>query len=198
MRKVILLPLFALAACGNQTSPSSVATSSASDSGKIELQMGSPDQTVKTWWKIRDVAEQDAQRQCKSGADHYKNGAEYRYANQIVTGPAAINIQPADGHCILKSYKREIIEVKVESDTRAVVLARIKANTPIPQGQHLSEHEAKWREEGLGYKYILEKIGKDWKISQLYSLESGLREEWKPFFEDAVVFPAHTLVWGQQ
>lgn len=198
MRKLFLLPLIAAVACSNQTSAPPVAAQSKSDTSAIDLQMASPDQTVKTWWKIRDVADQDTQKQCEIGAAHYKNSDEYKFTNLIVTGPASVSTQPSDGHCVLKTYKREILEVKVESDTRAVVLARIKASTAIPQGAQLSEIELKWREEGLGYKYVLEKIGKDWKISQLYTLESGLKEEWKPYFEETVVFPTHTLVWGQQ
>lgn len=71
----------------------------------------------------------------------------------------------------LKKYWREIQEVKVETDTRAVVHALVKDITPIPAGAVPTENDKVWRAEGLRGKYLLEKTEDGWKVAQVYEFK---------------------------
>lgn len=71
--------------------------------------------------------------------------------------------------CTDDSYSKEIIEVKSESETRAIVFAKIKNNTPIPDGARPDVEDIKTREKGKNYKYVLEKDSEGWKVVQVYA-----------------------------
>jgi hypothetical protein len=164
----------------------------------VEMQLGSPDQAIKTWWKIRDLSEARDKEACEQRLANYKESSLYKYAKGISTGPAAARAEPSPFGCRLDVYNRDIIEVKVESDTRAVVLAAIRPATPVPAGAELTSIETKGREEGARYKYVLEKVGKEWKVAQLYHFENYGEDHWKPVFEESPKPPVHWFAYGVQ
>lgn len=199
MRKVLLIvPLLLLSACSNQSEGTSPSHTKATPERRVDLQLSSPDQSVKTWWKIRDLSEVADEKFCRKRQVDYKSSQDYEYVKAVSTGVVAASAEPLPYACKVKTFSRDIQEVKVESETRAVVLARIKATTPLPAGIALDSHESKWRDEGELYKYVLEKVGKEWKISQIYTFENRGNDPWKPVFEDTPKESAHSLVWGPQ
>jgi len=197
MRKLFLLPVVALAACGSHDSPSVGSAQTASAIQKVELQLGSPDQAVKTWWRIRDFAEAESKANCEK----LPRGDELRstkYERAIYTGTALADLEPPPRTCSADSYNREIIEVKVESETRAIVLAHLKPTTPLPAGVTLTVGQAKDREEGTRYRYILEKVGKEWKIAQMYRYAEYRDDLWEPVFGEPLQPTPHYFVVGAQ
>lgn len=63
---------------------------------------------------------------------------------------------------------RTIQEVKVESESRAVVIANIRNTTPIPAGAQPDKYDTERREHGELFRYVLEKSGTSWQIAEVY------------------------------
>ena len=79
--------------------------------------------------------------------------------------------------------EREIVAVQVETETRAVVIAKIRATTPVPSGVTLTERESSQRRDGFPYKYVLEKAKDGWKIEQIYTKDI-ISSDWEPMFKE--------------
>jgi hypothetical protein len=192
MKKLlIVLPLF-LAACGNSSTGKPVAAQSAN---VPKLELNSPDQAVKTWWKVRDSIQIERDNNCERNKEVEKSAAVA--AVKDVTTGLALQSGEFDSLCVHPRFGREIVEVKVESETRAVVLAKIKATTPIPAGATPDEQDLKRRAEGDLYKYVLEKVGKDWKIAQIYSHQSYGGDPWSPEYKEPKPY-VHAFIFGPQ
>lgn len=116
----------------------------------------------------------------------------------MTTGAALTNQDPPAEPCELAVLSRDIAEVKVESETRAVVLAKIKPATPIPVGAVLTAEQSKRREEGARYKYVLEKVGVEWKVAQIYQFWDFGDDPWKPIFEEVRTRTPHYYLYGPQ
>lgn len=195
MQKLTLVVLLVLAGCNKL--PGNTSTKSAT-TDPVKLELASPDQAVKTWWHIRDVALAESHQRCEEYARSLVEENGFKGGEAISTGVARANLGRKPD-CSKISYSREIAEVKVESDTRAVVLAKIKATTPIPPGGEPDADDVKRREQGFPYKYVLEKVGKDWKIAQIYTFASYKETDpWSPVFSDTNKPFVHAYVGGAE
>lgn len=67
--------------------------------------------------------------------------------------------------------KRDILEVKSESETRFVVVAKITDTTPIPDGHQLTDLEREKRDFGTLAKYVVEKGPDGWRLTQAWYKE---------------------------
>ena len=72
----------------------------------------------------------------------------------------------------LESFIRDIVDVKIESESRAVIIANIKNSTPIPPGAELSKYQEQSRNEGDKYKYVLEKSQPGWQIAEIWDFKT--------------------------
>jgi len=90
--------------------------------------------------------------------------------------------------CTLESYAREIHNVNRESETRAVVSAVIRNSRPIPSGAEPTDFERKTRAEGVKFRYVLEKSGESWLLTQVYmydEVENFLKKDpWRNVYSD--------------
>lgn len=195
MRKLVLLLPLLLSACGNQLS--SANTTAAADA-PTKLELDSPDHAVKTWWKTRDAIAAHANAACPGVNQMRMDSNGFKDGSSITTGAARATFEEKP-QCTLRTYSREITEVKVESETRAIVLAKIKATTPIPPDATPDDRDLKYRAEGFPYKYVLEKVGKDWKIAQVYSYKTyGDGDPWEATFAEKPKPYVHSLIYGPQ
>jgi hypothetical protein len=138
-----------------------------------------------------------APKNCLESIDEHVRTDAYKGGEKMTTGAAhAEFINKPD--CAPQTYSREIVEVKVESDTRAIVLAKIKATTPIPSGATPDADDLKKREEGFPYKYLLEKVGSEWKIAQIYSYASYKDNHWDPLYTETPAPRVHSYIFGVQ
>lgn len=186
----------ALAACSSNGAPENAVSG---PQKIVNVETNSPDQTIKSWWKIRDLANEEKAKECERNSARLREHIATKYTASVFTGPALVSVQrPAQ--CEVDMYSRDIVEVKVESETRAVVLATIKATTPIPAGATPAEHELKNRAEGYRYKYVLEKVGSVWKIAQIYTLQTYRTDSdpWDPLFSDSPKPYISSYVFGLQ
>jgi len=188
---------FLLAGCGEKPAAPVPTTGKSAAPHKISLRLASPDQTIKTWWNIRDLEEIENKERCETRPVAEEDESE-KYGKTISIGAALASYDMSPPKCRADIYSRDIIEVKVESETRAVVLARIKPATPVPEGVSLAASQEKERSEGALYRYVLEKVDSEWKIEQMYRRSDYGDNAWRPVFEGNAPESAHTFVYGPQ
>ena len=91
-----------------------------------------------------------------------------------------------EGECGLKppSFDRQITKVEVQSETRAVVTARIKNVTPPEVGATLDDESRTAKEAGEPFQYLLERkdAKSGWKITKIASFPS-YASDWKDVYE---------------
>jgi hypothetical protein len=179
-----LIIAFGLVACADKDkSANTAAAVPKAEAPKIDST--TPDSTVKSLWALRDQRAALNEKLCRSDsgtvADVKTND---ELVKQLVEG-AVKSTFSAERNCIADKIRREIQEVKIETETRAVVFAAAYNITPIPAGAEPDKYDSKWRAEGFRYKYLLEKMSGKWLITQIYQVDqfdtSG-EQNWKPQF----------------
>lgn len=194
MKKIVLsLAVVSLiAGCGERAAPKSDANKPPRVTVKVDT--SSPDNAVKSWWSLMDHKMQAQNDFCeKYEGDH---SAELsKFAAQISQGAVLSAIQrPVD--CSGQVFRRDIQEVKVESETRAIVFVKVHNITPIPAGAIGDTYDEKWRKDGKAFKYLVEKLNGAWLISQIYMVDDIGDEKWTELYEatpkpyyPSIVFP---------
>jgi hypothetical protein len=154
---------------------------------QITLENSSPDAALKSWWKYIDFRMKEEVDRCNFLKAQGKPKHESLVTKVAVADVRAYLTTMRD-ECEGDVVKREIDEVKVETDTRAVAVARIYNASPIPPGVTPSVHEEKQRKEGFQYRYLLEKEDSFWKVSQVYEFNryrsSASDPMWKPLAKE--------------
>ena len=164
----------------------------------LDLSMNTPGATVASWWRALDANESAANRRCQRWVGEMQASPESAALLSVTTGMAQDSLHQLGKRCTQELYSREIVEVKTDSETRAVVLATIKAATPIPAGVAIGDAELERRAKGKRYKYVLDRVDGKWKIAQIYMEEASMdsrADPWRPVFSQPKPF-VHTLVYG--
>lgn len=132
----------------------------------VSLDTKTPDHALRSWWhwtevndslmsaerRLPDVARERSRLQTRLGA--------------ILTSDALAEARNGASPTP-EQIRREIIEVKNESDTRAVVLARITNITPVPPSATPTEYDIKRRRDGELFRYIFDRDSTGWKLAQV-------------------------------
>jgi len=152
----------------------------------------SPDNFIKSWWAYMDYTNAVRYAECLEAAVGAQVSARRKialeYFKQAVT-PAAEATFPSDqsraASCVHERVTRDISSVKVETETRSVILATLRNTTPVPPGVVASESDLEARQKGIELKYLLEKVDGKWRLAQIYSsnLLYGLTKDgaqWQP------------------
>lgn len=163
----LLLCAGMVAACGGgdkapSESKTTAPTASVSPPAPQVLRdLSTPDRALKSYWTASEsLAINDYQRIKEYIADRIKIFGPYLSEQELNT------LKQDTG---ITKLSREIVEVKTESESRAVVIARIKNATPYQAGVTISDYQKKSRENGDLYKYVMERVGSEWKIGEIYS-----------------------------
>ena len=144
-----------------------------------EVSSNSPDVTVKSWWRVKDAGVVMYIEACKG---YMRAEAPYLAKLAELSTPEIYNGRECPK--IPDTYDRQITKVDVQSDTRAVVMARIRNTTPPDEGAALTEEEKSRKESGEAYQYVLERkdSSSDWKIAQVSNMPSWARD-WQVVFK---------------
>lgn len=197
MRYVLAISALALvAACGSKTSTTGAATAPPAPT----IDASSPDLALKSWWRVRDYENALTAEHCKRSVEWRTAGVYRKAMEKIATGPALNEAVDVPGLCDVQVYARSIIEVKVESDTRAVAIASVKQATPPPASAVMTASDVQAREKGGRYKYVLERVGKDWRIAEVYEFSEYAAggDPWRAQTQAVVGPVVHTSVYGIQ
>lgn len=166
-----------------------------------ELDLKSPDSAVKSWWRVFDYKMELEKEDCLRRAGG-KSDAYLQVLRKMVNIDFLKSEEKASSinNCVSEKFDREIQEVKVESETRAIVIAKIKNTTPIPPDADRSEFIMEARAKGELFKYLFEKTEADWRLSEVYKYDESnkilKKDVWRRIYErDASSVPA--WVWMQ-
>lgn len=169
MRKALaLLPLcVSLTACDKVSSVfgtgSPSQASAATVSYDFEINTTSPDQALKTWWRYLDTKEAMEYARCHSFAQKDAEGFD---VSSVSTGSVEQSVNSTKMLCWRSLYEREILEVKQETDTRAI--AFVKVTNAVPTSVTPTPEQEKARKVGERFKYLIEKTPGGWRVSQVY------------------------------
>ncbi len=169
-----------LAACTDQASTNATQAGAATTVPAAPVaDTSTPDRTVKSLWALLDwhatIIRAQVERDKQSPNEQ---------ALQKLWGQVAV---PAIGEGKNKPYPKELIgrtilQANIETETRAIVIAEVKNETPIPPGATPTATELKVRSEGERVKYVLEKNGSSWQVAEvwLWSTYSDKFQLWSP------------------
>jgi hypothetical protein len=139
----------------------------------IDAANNSPDVTVKSWWRVKDAAMAVRIEICKNDlklAAPYFDKLSRLSSNELYSSDSCAS-EPL-------IFDRQITKVDVQSETRAVVTARIRNATPPEEGAELDTNAMKAKEAGEPFQYVLErKDSKNgWKITEIASFPSYAKD----------------------
>jgi hypothetical protein len=164
-------------ACSNQGSTIKVT--------KPRIDSSTPESALESFWRVSDW--RSAYSNEVFSKDRYsEENKEIQELEAKVVGDkirgakeAAMNVQKSSPKPV---FKRTIIEMKKETDTRVIAFVQIYNITPIPPGIDNDPILLKWREEGTKAKYVLIHNTAGWVVDEIYSFEK-YKNDWEPLFE---------------
>jgi hypothetical protein len=172
MRTCVFLLLILLAACDSGKQPTSVHA----DIAPPVTDTSTPDRTLKSYWAVRDYV---LQRERLVALDERP---KYEAARRVLDTVAAAPVASAERHGRvgpIEVFSRDIVEVKVESESRAVATAIIRNISPIPPGAEVHRFEEEQRREGERLRYVLEKEERGWRVAEVWVGETYPTAGWK-------------------
>jgi len=161
---VIAFATSTLLACDN-THPRQGAGADANAAPAIELD--TPDRALRSYWAVMDwgraqpIADEEVQREAR----------RVELFNRTVIQDLAREASPRSIY--EETFDRDILEVKQETPSRAVITVVVRNTTPIPVGAHATEAELRRRERGDRYRYVMEMVGKEWRVAEIWEVDYG-------------------------
>lgn len=187
---VIVFFVFCSTGCNTKSNSTDATKEEYKQPVKVKIDLSTPDNALKSYWQTND------NKRLLFYKDNIKlskdqNEISIDIINKFLTGSikqSLLKHRASDIRNVLTEYTRDIIEVKNETETRAVVFVMIKNVTKIPTNLSLSENDNKIREEGKLIKYVVEKEPSGWKISQVYEKDIfqekfSKKEVWQPLYD---------------
>lgn len=166
-KSVLLLALVvALAGCSKEEETPWMRLQAAAP--QVKVVADTPEAAVKSWWEARDQHEKYSLSICKELTELYR---PIRSAQDSLATDDLLAKQANQNGCPETSYTRHILNVDVQSDTRALVVAQIQNTTPPTPGYVPDSDERAKKERGDRMQYLLERADKtkSWKIAQVYT-----------------------------
>jgi hypothetical protein len=144
-------------------------------STKVTLDLATPDKAIKSYWAVRDSI------RAKQVELFAQNKESFHSAEAQISAVADGSLAETFSFDItpVETFSRDLIDVKVESDSRAVIVVVIKNSTPIPVGAEMSKFDEQRRRDGERYRYILEKNQSGWRVSEIWEWSTYPSAEWK-------------------
>jgi hypothetical protein len=146
-------------------------------SAKVTLDLATPDKALKSYWAVRD----SVRAKHNELYVQLKEGYESADAQISAVADGALAKSFAFDAAPIETFSRDLIDVKVESESRAVIVVVMKNSTPIPTGAEISKYDEKLRQDGERWRYILEKSQAGWRVAEIWQWSTFPSNEWKKF-----------------
>jgi hypothetical protein len=160
----------------------------------IAIDLSTPDKALKSYWAVKDSV--DLRQRAVYEQMKAKLLAESKQIGDVTEGTLAKQLIGGDSLAELETYSRDLLDVKVESESRAVIVAVIKNTTPVPAGAEMPEHAEERRRNGDRYRYVLEKTQTGWRVAEIWERETYPREDWKKSLPRPDKPRANWVTWG--
>lgn len=151
----------------------------------------SPDNALKSYWSVVDWRKRISKQQHEETLQS-KLTASMDDAHSKVAVPAIYKRRSYP----LETFDREIIEAKVETDTRATIHAVIKNSTPIPEGADVTNYDRKRREQGDRYRYVMERGQDGWRVAEIWEFDRYYDKKWSKTSPSSTKPSVGTLTFG--
>lgn len=127
------------------------------------LDNSTPDRALHSWWAMRDWDYEQNRRIFHDARNRWTNAREAW--QKVTTGDVAV-IEGSDNLGPSLTFDRRIVDVKVETESRAVITVIISNVTPVDESR-LSSYAQKLRREGDRFRYVLIKTD-GWKVAEVF------------------------------
>lgn len=180
-RCIVSLMTLAVAVLGTACSPEEKAASTAAPAKQVApvpdvpVDLTTPDKALKSYWAVKDEVRRRNQMIWQERVPAFRE-AERRLADVLTATMLAGQQTTFEDP---EQFSRDILEVKVESDSRAVVVTVIKNTTPLPSGASPSRFDEERRRDGERYKYVLEKAANGWQVAEVWEWDTYPSPGWK-------------------
>lgn len=148
----------------------------------LTLDTSTPDRALQSYWRVLDFPSEKPEMKAVTAAYRRMQLPQRAAAWRRVTDGVVLADKADTASYPDQVYEREIVEVKAESETRSVIIARMRNVTPVPTGSVVSETEARMRTEGETFRYILEKGSNGWRVTQAQR-KDYIGDGWRNYFE---------------
>lgn len=163
----------ALTACERPAVTSSPAT----QTEWPQVDRSTPDNALRSYWATRDAVRKHMEQAIAEDAPKW---SALRLTLEITaTNPIAKTFVDGEGSRVFETFSRDILEVKVESDSRALAIALIKNTTPIPNGAEMRGYDEERRRDGERYKYVLQKNADGWRVDEIWKWDTFPSPNWR-------------------
>ncbi len=141
----------------------------------VQTDVSTPDKAIKSYWAVRDSVRVGHEEVFRRSIGAYSDAeSQMSSVTDGVLSKAFASNPPTS-----QTFGRDILDLKVESESRAIVIAVIKNTSPVPPGAELSKFDEERRRDGERYRYVLEKSGSNWRVSEIWEWETYPRPDWK-------------------
>lgn len=138
------------------------------------IDISSPDKALKSYWAVIDWKRRlDAENYAM-----WRDSDRVRSTNDALAKVAVSAFAKKHTPGQVETFEREIVEAKVETDTRAIIKTLIKNSTPIPPGAEVTPYAKRQRAQGDQYRYVLERDADGWKIAEVWEFDSIVDNKW--------------------
>jgi hypothetical protein len=179
------------AAGASRTARDGAAATAARDSAPdLRVDVSTPDRALRSRWHLQDLSREVSVAMDSTVPGTRAWNAWHRAQRSLLTGEAEAAAEREE-RGPRPVYRREILEVRQETASRAVILGQVLNVSPIPAKAVVSGYEAERRREGELYRYVYEKEPAGWKLSQVYSRYPG-ENSWHEYYDPRPVVPTWT------
>lgn len=156
------------------------------------IDVTTPDRALKSYWQTKD-----ARRKIEFDWRNAQNPEREKLygkigfdARKLMTGDVLSVHQAIYKRSQFVEYSRELVDVKLDTESRATAMVKVRNSTPIPEGMVVFDSDKKLREEGDRFKYVLEKESDGWKVAQVIKFSKFniilKKDPWENVFEPTV------------
>jgi hypothetical protein len=149
------------------------------------VDLSTPEAAVRTYWRMQDALDSVAASILTGPAERDPFAAARRGYEQTLAGRAA---EVLASPFVRQIYVRDVEAVDLAGPSRALVSAVVHNITPLPEGTLLTHEQEELRTEGQQFRYVVERDGDAWRITQIQRWDD-LGSGWQDIFIEGLTAP---------
>jgi hypothetical protein len=133
---------------------------------RAQIDLSTPDKALKSYWAVRDENRQ------RREVTYSKIRGDLATEEKRLADVASSELWRRQVPSATETFTRDILDLKVESESRAVVAVNVRNSTPVPAGAELTKYDEERRRDGELYRYVLEKGQRGWQVAEIWKWET--------------------------
>jgi hypothetical protein len=149
------------------------------------VDLGTPEATVRSYWRLQEALDSIAVSILSGPAANDPFAQVRRGYEQTVTGRAR---EVLASPFVRETFSRDVEGVDSAGPGVAHVIVRVRNTTPVPAGTLLNHEQEELRNDGQEFRYILQREGDVWRITQVQRW-SDLGTGWEDILTEEMRVP---------